>query len=89
MATMTLGDQGTYGTVLRVTPLTDGTFDLIRMANPGTTADAGVIPRCLVPRVRLGLSDSEAVNQVFQIRFVGECDASTIGRGASGKVARQ
>jgi hypothetical protein len=62
---MALGDQGTYGTVLRVTPLTDGTFDSIRMANPGTTADAGVILRCLVPSVRICFSDSEVVNQVF------------------------
>jgi hypothetical protein len=46
---MALGDQGTYGTVLRVTPLTDGTHESIRMVNPGTTFEAGVMPRCLVP----------------------------------------
>ena len=40
---MTLGDQRTYGTVQRVTPLTDGTLDSIHMANPGTTHEAGVM----------------------------------------------
>lgn len=34
---MALGDQGTYGTVRRVTPLTDGTLGSIHMANSGTT----------------------------------------------------
>lgn len=53
---MTLGDQGTYGTVLRVTPLTDGTHGSIRMANPGTTFEAGVIPRCLVLAHKSGRS---------------------------------
>lgn len=41
---MTLGDQRTYSTVQRVTPLTDGTLDSIHMANPGTTYEAGVMP---------------------------------------------
>ena len=81
------GDLGTYGTVLRITPLTDGTHDSIRMANPGTTFEAGVIPRCLITACRLdrfadrpsGASNSN----------VGECAASRIGREANGEAARQ
>jgi hypothetical protein len=40
---MALGDQGTYDTVLAVTGLTDGTRNSIRMTNPGTAAEAGVM----------------------------------------------
>lgn len=42
---MTRGDSGTYGTTLRVTPMTDGTRYSIRMANRGTTLEAGVMLR--------------------------------------------
>ena len=63
------GDLGTYGTVLRVTPLTDGTHDLIRMANPGTTFEVGVITRCLTSACRL--SRLAAVHQVLQTRMWG------------------
>lgn len=38
---MAEGDFGTYGTVLRVTPLTEGTGESIRMTNPGITSEAG------------------------------------------------
>jgi hypothetical protein len=43
---MTEGDLGTYGATFRVTPMTDGTRHLIRMANRATvTSGAGVILR--------------------------------------------
>jgi hypothetical protein len=74
---MALGDQETYGTVLRVTPLTDGTRDSIHMTNPGTTAEAGVMTGACV--CRAGVSNS----------VVGECVASTLRREASSDAARQ
>ena len=85
---MALGDQGAYGTVLRLTPLTDGTLDSIRMTNPGTTYEAGVMPGawclaadfvCQRSRGRPGALNS----------YVGECGASSAGCETSGDAARQ
>jgi hypothetical protein len=56
---------------LRVTPLTDRTHDSIRMANPGTTFDAGVIPRCLVLARRLCCSVHGRSARCFKLECGG------------------
>ena len=67
---MTLGDQGTYSTMQRVIPLTDGTSDSIRMANPGTTYEAGVMPGAW--RLSTDLQGHAAVvDQVLEIHTWG------------------
>ena len=85
---MALGDQRTYGTVQRVTPLTDGTLDSIHMANPGTTYEAGVMPGAwslLADSVRQSLGCRPGVLN----SYVGECAASSVCREANGDAARQ
>ena len=67
---MTLSDQGTYGTVLAVTGLTDGTRDSIRMANPGSTVEAGVMTGAQV--LSLGW---------FKFRSTGVCGKYSSPRG--------
>ena len=85
---MTLGDQRTYSTVQRVTPLTDGTLDSIDMANPGTAYEAGVMPGAWSLAAD-SVSQPLGCRPGVLISYVGECAASRIGREANGEAARQ
>ena len=78
------GDLGTYGTVLRVTPLTDGTHDSIRMTNPGTTFEAGVMPRCLTLGRRLRWSVGGLSIRCFKLECGGVCCKQDGPRGQWG-----